>query len=173
MSVRAFIAVVLVVLTQTAAQANVTKVDLQIAARALSFMERPLSGTVRLGIVFNPRDTSSVQSADALVSMLGSGLKVGNLVFAPVRVALDQVATAQVDAFFLVDGLGDRARPISEATERKKIPCFTIDLEQVRNGTCALGVQVEPKVQIYVNRGAAARSDTTFVSLFRMMIIEL
>jgi len=172
MRVLAFVAAAFVVLIQTPVQADVTQADLQIAARALSFMERPLSGTVRLGVVYNPGDSRSIQSADAVVAMLGTGLKVGNLVLVPVRVAVEQAAVAQVDAYFLLDGLGDRARPISEATEKKKIPCFTLDLAQVQNGLCALGVQVEPKVQIYANRAAAARSDTTFVSMFRMMITE-
>jgi len=42
----------------------------------------------------------------------------------------------------------------------------------VRNGICAIGVQIVPKIEIYVNRAAAEDDDTTFGSVFRMMITE-
>lgn len=154
------------------AHAQLSQVDLQLAARVFGFMEKPLTGTVRLGIVYVPGDTQSVQGADAAETLLGTGLKVGNLTFVPVPVRIDQASTAPVDAFFLPDGLGDKAQPIANAAAKKKIPCITLDVAQVQNGTCALGVQIVPKVQIYVNRVAAENSDTRFVSVFRMMITE-
>jgi hypothetical protein len=154
------------------AHAQLTEVGLQLTARVLGFMERPLTGTVRLGVIYIPNDASSIQGADAVISLLGTGLRAGNLLFTPVRVRIDQAAAAPVDAFFLPDGLGDQAKPIIEAEQKKKVPCITFDLAQVRNGICVLGLQIVPKVQIYVSRVAAANSDTTFVSMFRMMITE-
>ena len=56
-------AIAYVVLLSAPAHAEVTPVDLQIAARALGFMERPLSGNVRLGIVFDPADQRSAGDA--------------------------------------------------------------------------------------------------------------
>eukprot|EP01035_Chromulina_nebulosa_P014989 gene14989-19844_t len=104
-------AVSALILLAVPATAEVTPAELQLAARALGFLERPLSGVVRLGIVFVPGDARSVQAADALQVLLGGGLKAGNLTFSPVLVRTDQVAGAAVDAFFLPDGLGERARP--------------------------------------------------------------
>ena len=49
-----------------------TIADLKIAARALSFLERPLSGTVRMGIVYIPGDAASEAEADRAVRLLGS-----------------------------------------------------------------------------------------------------
>jgi hypothetical protein len=165
-------AAMLIVLFAAPARAQLNLTDLQLTARVLGFMEKPLTGTVRLGIVYIPDDVQSVQSADAIVALVGGGLKAGNLLFTAVRVPINEVATAQIDAFFLPDGLGSQAGPIAAATEKMKVPCITLDVVQVQNGTCSLGVQVIPKVQIYVNRAAAANSDTTFVSVFRMMITE-
>ena len=162
----------LLVLAAAPARGEVTQADLQLAARALSFMEKPLTGTVRLGVVYIPGDDQSLRDADAVVRVLGASLKAGSLVFKPAAVSIDQATSAPVDAFFLPDSLGSRARKILAATERKHVPCITLDIAQVRNGTCVLGVQVVPKVQIYVSRSAAASSGISFVAVFRMMVTE-
>jgi hypothetical protein len=172
MRLRTSIAILLFVIAATSVWAGVTPVDLQVAARALSFLERPLSVNVRLGILYVSGDDQSVRAADAVVNLLGDGMKAGNLLLRPVVVSVDHAMTAQVDAFFLPDGMGDRARQVAEATAKKKIPCFTLDIPQVEAGNCVMGVRVLPKVQIYVNRAAATASDTAFVSVFRMMITE-
>ncbi len=169
---RAGVAVALLSLIATPIHAEVTQMDLQIAARALSFMEKPLTGNVRLGVVYRPGDAQSIRRADAVAKLLGDGLTVGNVTFRPVTVNIDQAITAPVDAFFLPDGLGAGAAKISEATAKRKVPCITLDLPQVEAGYCVLGVKVDPKVQIYLNRAAAAQSDTRFASVFLMMITE-
>jgi hypothetical protein len=163
---------VYLVLFAASARADVTQLDLQIAARALSFMERPLSGDVRLGIVFAPGDNDSIRSADAVVKLLGGGMKVGDVTFKPVAVNIHQAKSASVDAFFLPDGMGALATEVAAATEEKKVPCITLDVTQVEAGTCVLGLRLLPKVQIYINRSAAASSNTMFVSVFRMMVTE-
>jgi hypothetical protein len=100
------------------AKAQMTITDLQIAARALSFMERPLSGTVRMGIVYIPGDAASEAGAESTVQLLGSGLKAGNLLFTPVRVAVKDAGAAAVDLFFLTDGMGERSAPVAAAAEK-------------------------------------------------------
>jgi hypothetical protein len=154
------------------ADAAVTPVELQIAARALGFMEKPLSGNVRLGIVYDPADAQSRASANAVVKLLGTGLKAGSVVFLPVLTNIDQAMGAPVDAFFLPGDVADPAKKISRATASRKLPCITLNIRQVRDGDCVLGINVDPKVEIYLNRAAAEDSGTTFVSVFRMMVTE-
>jgi hypothetical protein len=155
------------------AKAQMTIADLQIAARALSFMERPLSGTVRMGIVYIPGDAVSEAEAENAVQLLGSGLKAGNLLFTPVRVALKDASTAVVDLFFLPDGMGDRSAPVAAAAEKKKLVCVTLDISQVEKGACVLGVQSKPKVRIFVSRAAAIATRSSFVTVFLMMVSEI
>jgi hypothetical protein len=102
------------------AKAQMTITDLQIAARALSFMERPLSATVRMGIVYVPGDAASEAEADSAAQLLGNGLKAGNLLFTPVRVALKDASTAEVDLYFLPDGMGDRSAAVARRSGKKK-----------------------------------------------------
>jgi len=165
-------AIAYVVLLSAPAHAEVTPVDLQIAARALGFMERPLSGNVRLGIVFDPADQRSAGDATAIAKLLGDGVTAGNLVFKPVLMDINQAMTAPIDAFFLPVGIKDHGMKISKATASRKLPCITLNIGQVQDGNCVLGIQVLPKIEIYLSRAAAEGSDITFVPVFRMMVTE-
>ena len=74
---------------------------------------------------------------------------------------------------FLTAGLNDEAQGVAAASRALKIPCVTADLAQVKNGTCAMGIRSQPKIEILVNRAAAEANGTTFSTVFRMMITEL
>jgi ABC-type uncharacterized transport system substrate-binding protein len=155
------------------AHAEITVTDLQVAARALSFVENPLSGAVRVGIVYASGSPRSVQQAEALRDMLGNGLRAGNLELRPVMVESKEAANANVDLFFLTEHVATDGTQLSSASMKKQIPCVTTDVGQVRNGACIMGVRSRPKVEILVNRAAAAASGVTFATVFRVMITEI
>ena len=142
------------------ARAEVTAADLMIAARAIGFIEKFGNSDIRVGIVYAPESAQSVQQANALRAMFGNQFRVGSRVLTAILVRTDQVA-------------GAAAERVASTSKLKKIPCITFDFSQVRNGACAIGVQSQPKIQILVNRKAAAESGTTFSSVFRLMITEL
>lgn len=153
--------------------AAMTESDLQVAGRVLSFMESPPTGTVRVGIVYAPGNPQSLADAVRLQQMLGSGFRAGNLVLQPVLVKIDEVASADVGLFFLADGVGSAAAPLRGVSSTSRRPCITDDLDEVRAGICAIGVRSLPRVEILVNRAAAANSGITFSTAFRMLITEL
>ncbi len=155
------------------AHADVAQTDLQIVARALSFMRKPLVGDLRAGIVYAPENSRSSEDAEHVRKMLGDGLKVGNIVLKPVLVKLDELGSAQVELLFLTEGLGDAAARVAEASHAKKILCITVDIPQVKNGTCVMGVRSHPKIEILVNRAAAVANGVEFSTVFRLMITEL
>jgi ABC-type uncharacterized transport system substrate-binding protein len=156
------------------ASAGVTPVDLQIAARALGFMQKPLTGEVRVGIVYVPGNAESSEEASALQTLMGEVFKAGNLVLRPVMIKLEQLEHADVGIFFLTSGVsGDGGPRVAAASRRARIPCVTVDIEQVRSGACVMGVRSHPKVEILVNRAAAASSGIEFSTVFRIMITEL
>ncbi|TAL04369.1 MAG: hypothetical protein EPO08_01565 [Rhodospirillaceae bacterium] len=160
------------VLGSLPAWAAATQSDLVIAARALGFMENGPKGDVTVGIVYDPTSNQSVQDADGVQKILSEGLKVGNLTLKPVMVKTDEIAAAKVGLFFLTEGVGGDGMKVAVVEKTKHIPCVTVDLPQVRNGACVMGVQSQPKVEILVNRAAAADSGMTFAAVFRMMITE-
>jgi hypothetical protein len=147
--------------------------DIQVAGRALSFLAKPLTGDVTMGIVYSRANTQSIQDAQDLERQLGSGLRVGNLTLKPILVASGEAARANVSLFFVTPGTGTDAAALLEITNTKHIPCVTTDLSQVTAGRCAVGVKSTPKIEIVVNRTAAVASGTAFSTVFRMMITEI
>lgn len=156
------------------ARADVTTADVQVAARALSFVTNPLKGAVRVGIVYAAGNPKSVQQAQSLRSMLGSGLKVGNLELRPVLVKSTDVASADVDLFFLTEYMTAVETPKQLGTDAgRPLLCVTNDIGQVRRGACVMGVRSRPKVEVFVNRASAAANQINFSTVFRVMITEL
>jgi hypothetical protein len=145
--------------------------DLQVAARALSFMANPPTGPVRVGIVFDPSNPQSAADAAQLQRLMAGGFRVGHLTLQPLLVPADAVGTAQVALFFLTEGAGAAGR-LAGATRARRLPCVTVDLAKVRDGTCAIGVRSHPRVEILVNHAAAEASGIRFSTSFRMLITE-
>lgn len=156
------------------AHAEITKTDVQVAARALGFVSDPLSGPVRVGIVYAAGNPRSVRQAQSLRNMLSEGLRVGTLELWPVLVESADVARADVQLFFLTEHLAAHETPklLGENMPRR-ILCITTDLAQVRSGACVMGVQSTPKVEVYLNRAAAQANDIAFSTAFRVLITEL
>ena len=167
----AFTLVTSVGMASTAA-AEITPADVMVAGRAIGFVQKFSGGDLRLGIVYAPESAQSLQQANELQAMLGSQFRAGSIVLRPFLVRVDQVSTANASLFFLTEGLGAAAARVASASRDRKIPCITFDLTHVRGGNCTIGVQSRPRVDVFVNKKAAAESGTVFSSVFRLMITE-
>src|SRR5450432_4152215 len=91
------------------AHAAATMTDLQIAIRALGFLQPPLSGEVRVGIVYGPGSFQSAKEAADIRTLIGDGLTVGNLTLHPVLVGISELATVKVGLYILAGAVGDAA----------------------------------------------------------------
>jgi hypothetical protein len=160
------------VLACGAAHAAFTLSDLQIAGRALGFLDKPVQGQVTAGIVYSPANPQSTREAEALKEMLGDGLRIGNVTLRPLLIPVTDLQHSTAALFLLTDGVED-AVSLADAARIKRIPCITTDLTQVKSGHCAIGVRSQPKIEILVNRNAAAGTDLKFSAVFRMMITEM
>jgi hypothetical protein len=146
--------------------------DVRIAARMLSFLEKPLTGPLRVGIVVAVDDPHSSSDAAALSKFMESGVGVTGLSLIPVLVPVEDVDRAKVDLLFLTDGVGERGSKVGDAARAEHIPCITLDIDQVRNGNCAIGIKSDPRVEILVNHDAASRSGVDFAGAFKMLVTE-
>lgn len=156
------------------ALADWTKTDVQVAARALSFVTDPLRGAVRVGIVYASDSPRSVRQAQSLRGMLADGVRIGALELRPVLLDAAVVANADVDLFFLTEFIPPDETPrLSGADTKRPILCVTTDIAQVRSGSCIMGVRSRPKIEVFVNRAAASENHVTFSTVFRVMITEL
>jgi hypothetical protein len=155
------------------AAAEVSDTTLLVAVRALSFLQHPLQGEIIVGIVYQPGNTQSTLEARHLDAVMADGFRAGQLVLRPRLITLDELADSSVGLYFLTSELGHAAAPLAQLNRSRKVPCVTTDIEQVRDGNCAMGVRALPRVEILVNRAAAAASGMTFSEAFRVMITEL
>lgn len=155
------------------AAAEFTDTDLQVAARALSFMEQPLSGRIEVGIVYSPDSPRSRDEAERLKDRLGQQYRAGNLELIPVLVPIQRAEEADVDLFMLTGHVAGGGEALARAAQAGGIPCVTTDVEQVRSGACVMGIQSRPRVEIMVNRKAANESGLRFATAFRVMVTEI
>ncbi len=154
-----------------AALAAIADSDLQIAARALSFLANPPAGTVRVGIVFDPANPQSADDAAQLQRMMDGGFRVGNMTLQPTLTPVNAIGNAKVALFFLTNGVGAAGR-LADVARADQVPCITLDLAKTRDGACAIGIRSNPRVEILVNRAAAEASGVRFSTAFRMLITE-
>jgi hypothetical protein len=154
------------------ARAQFTLSDLQIAGRALGFLDKPLQGEVAAAIVYSPASPQSVREAGSLKELLGDGLKVGNVTLKPVLVPVADIERAPAALLLLTDGVDDVQR-VAATARLRRIPCITTDFARVKSGACAIGITSQPKIEILVNRNTAADTHLSFSTVFRMMITEM
>jgi hypothetical protein len=159
-------------LASVTAHGQFTLSDVEIAGRALGFLDKPIQGQVTAAIVYAPANPQSTREAEALKEILGDGLRIGNVTLKPVLVPMAEVSHSTAALYFLTGGIDDSA-PLTNAARIKRIPCITTDLAKVKSGSCAIGVRSQPKIEILVNRQAATGSQLNFSAVFRMMITEM
>lgn len=147
--------------------------NLQVLARTLGFMDPPMKGRLKVGILYDPASTAATRDANALAGQFAGGLRSGGLVLEARLVPIAEAGRADVDLFLLSRGNGARAAAVPPVLKARKLPCLSTDLDQVRAGHCTIGLQSAPRVEIILNTGLAADSDMAFASVFRMMIKEL
>lgn len=161
-----------VLLCADAAVTELAPQDLQIIARTLGFLNPPLAGELRVGIVYDPSSTAASLEANKVRTLMSESPNAGSLKLQPVLVTFAEAAGANVDLFLLTAGNGQLAAELPAILENRKLPCFCVELEAVRAGFCTVGIQALPRVEILVNSKLAHDSDLTFASVFRMMVKE-
>ncbi len=145
--------------------------NLAVAGRALTFLENGPSGKAVLGVVFDPSKPGSVAEKNALMAILASGMSAGSLTLTGKAVeASDVGGVSGVAAVYLTSGVNYGAAG-GEAKAKKIITIG--DSACVASGACVMGVSTDPKVDITVNRAAAAAVGATFKAAFSMMIHQI
>jgi len=159
------------VISPGAALADPAK-DLQVAARALGFLEAAPSGSVVLGIVFDPGKPATVAERDALLAALGAGLSAGDMKITGQGVEAGKVgATSGVAALYVTSGVN--YAEVGAAASAKKLLTISGDKACAQAGHCVMSVVTSPAVEITVNHNAATAVGASFKAAFRMMIHEI
>jgi hypothetical protein len=146
--------------------------NLGVAGRALTFLENGPSGAAVLGVVFDPSKPGSVAEKNAVMAALGGGFSAGGVTLTGRPVEASAVGgVSGVAALYVTSGVNYGA--VGAAAKARKLITIGSDPACVQSGACVMGVATEPKVDITVNRAAAAAVGATFKAAFRMMIHEI
>jgi hypothetical protein len=146
--------------------------DLAVAGRALTFLENGPTGRAVLGVVFDPAKPGSVAEKNAIMAALGAGYAAGAVTLTGKAIEASAVGGASgVAALYVTTGVS--YGPVGTAGKAKKLVTIGSDPACVSSGACVMGVSTDPKVDITVNRAAAAAVGATFKAAFRMMIKEV
>jgi hypothetical protein len=151
------------------AVADTTDKDLQVATRAMGFVEPPFSGSVTIAVV---HDSGSLAEAKQIAGSL-SGASVKGASVKAKLVDADQLA--QLDGSkvaILTSGLGGKQSGIFSEASKRGVITMSTDMACVNAGRCVVGVASTPKVEIVVSKAAREASKAKFSSAFLMMIKE-
>ena len=143
--------------------------ELQILGKALSFLEPPLTGQPSVVIVYASGDADSRRDAEDLAGNLSSIQLGGHPV--TVRV-LGSASLAAQEFQLLIAAKGADSGLIIAAAQANHALCVTADPEAVRDGHCTMAIRSARKVDIFVNKDAAAQAGIGFATAFRMMVHE-
>jgi hypothetical protein len=146
--------------------------DLQVAGRALTFLENGPTGRAVLGVVFDPAKPASVAEKNAVMAAIGGGYSAGALTLTGKPIESGDVAgAAGVNALFVTSGVNYAS--VGAVAKARKLVTIGSGPACVSSGACVMGVTTDPKVEIIVNRSAAAAVGVAFKAAFRMMIKEI
>jgi hypothetical protein len=143
--------------------------ELQILAKAVSFMEPPLTGQPVVAIVFADGDAASHRDAEVLAGQVNA-VRFGGVAVTPLVVS--SAALAGTKFQMIITAAGVDSIPVIEAAEAHHVLCITADVDAVRAGHCTMAIRSSRKIEIFLNRDAAAQSGLSFATAFRMMVHE-
>jgi len=161
---------VMLAVTQSAAAASLSAKDLQVLGRALAFLQPP-PGAGSIAVVFAHDDAASRRDAEAIVALLGDGLRSGGSLLRPML--RDSQSLAAGDFSVLVVAQGANGEAILAASRATHALCVTGDLAAVQAGLCTMAIWSEPRVEVVISHAAAVAAGIEFVAAFRLMVREI
>ena len=150
------------------------ELNVQIAARVVSFLQPPPNGAVQTAIVFEPGNAVSEADATSIERAIGGGVAAGRASIRTRRVPIGALGTlGNYRAAFVTTGLRDEQAGIAAAAARGSVVTITSDQACVQAGRCVVGISSTPRVQITVSRAAARAANVRFGSAFLMLVKEI
>ena len=146
--------------------------DVQVAARALGFLQSEPTGHADIGVVFDSSNPASTAQKDAVMATLGAGMTAGAATFSGKAIDVSQLGSAGgVVALYGVTGVSSSA--LGAAGKAHKISTVSSEKSCAAEGMCVMSISTSPVVEITVNHNAAGAVGATFKAAFRMMIHEI
>lgn len=169
--VRALCMVLFIALGVTGFSKNslaVTGKDVEIIGKTIGFIQGGPTGAVELAIIYDAANAGSKSEAEELLSLLGSGVKSGSVTLTGKLVAVGAAGSVGSKVAFLSTGSDGAYGTLAG----KGVITLGLKSDCAVAGSCVVGIQSQPKVEIHVSKSAADKAGVVFGSAFRMMITE-
>ncbi|WP_242181714.1 YfiR/HmsC family protein [Sphingomonas sp. CARO-RG-8B-R24-01] len=150
------------------------ELNVPIAARVVSFLQPPPSGTIAAAILFDPGNAASEAEASAIERSIGSGLAAGRSAIHARRLPIGAMGSLTgYNIAFVTTGLRAEQGGIAAAAAKSSVLTISSDPSCVQASRCVVGITSTPKTQITVNRAAARAANIRFGSAFLMLVKEI
>ncbi len=166
---------ILSTLFSSAAYAEITSRDIQVAARAIAFLSTKPKGVRATAIIYDQANAASKAEADSLSKLLSASAGTGKVKFsAPKLVDISSLADMSgVEIAFLTSGLTGQHSSIAEAASTANVLTVSVELDCARQGLCVLGIQSQPKVEMLISKKAASQAGKQFLPTLLMLAKEV
>jgi len=147
--------------------------DLQVVARTFSFVDGLPKDQIVVGILYDDSVAQSKADKDNLLSLMGSGLKTGNLTLIPKPVSIHSLSEASdVNVICITSGMNGSFDAIYEFTKNKKMLSFAKNSSCMDQQKCVMVARADPDVVIYLGKKATGESNVSFAQALKLMVKE-
>jgi hypothetical protein len=160
---------VVLAMAHPGAAASLTARDVQLLGQALAFLQPPPTGG-NIAVVFAHDDAASRQDAEAILALLGDGLRSGGALLRPML--RDSTSLGAGGFTVLIAAEGANGEALLAASRANHALCVTGDLAAVQAGLCTMAIRSQPRVEAMISHAAAATAGIEFIAAFRLMVRE-
>jgi hypothetical protein len=150
------------------AYAETTKQEFMAMSKVASLCKTLKSSGIKVAVVFNGSNATSVADKDSLLSLVKSKK------YEVSAVDIANVASTDANLVILADTLSadDQAKVASTFTGNPVLTVST-DMACVESGKCMLGVDVKPVIKLLVDSNLLEKSGLKFDSAFNFMVKQI
>ncbi|MGE5503070.1 MAG: hypothetical protein ACM31L_01480 [Actinomycetota bacterium] len=145
--------------------------DIEIGIRGINFLNDPPRGRIEVAVIQDGQNRASVQDAQAISGWIAAN-RNPKVELVPVAVDVRDLDAARYKVAIVALGQEAHFPRILDFARRNGALTITADLACVRSGSCVMGINSEPNVEVIVSRQASAASGIGFVRAFHMMVKE-
>ena len=162
-----------VLLTAVPAFADYGAQSMALVARALTFAPDYSNTRVRVALIIDPNNPTSVEEAREIVSASRNEAQLSSVHMEMINVPIAEIdGMPDADVYWITRGLRPYYKKVAAiATSRRRLSASS-DLDCAAEQLCVLGVQARPSVKIVLSSAAASRCGISFQPVFRMMVTE-
>lgn len=150
----------------------VTEKDIVVIGRVLGFLENKPKGIAEIAVVKGDGTTQS--DVNEFVALVGAGKTINDLTITATAIDSSQIAGTKAPVLFLPNNLSqEQLDSVFAVAKARKLITISNGDHCLILQRCALSVTSSPAVDIKISVSAAAATNVSFSSTFRMMIKEV